>query len=291
MNRLLSAVVFSALFAIPALAQVDGPSAASDLTNGLAGASLPDSPGWTLAFDQQAQGTVTQAVTQAGNPTPCVPVPPPGTPAAAACSIDQQQNRPFIEYTKRIVPLTPFGKARLAFDDVKSPFNLLTIVGTSAYTIGRDAHTGYGPGMKGFGYNLGVSLSQDATGEFFGTFLVPVIFHQDPRYFRWPHATFHRRLLHVIEHEVIARGDNGHRMLNYSNLLTSPVTAQIANLYVPGIGTNVPDTTKRIVISFASEPIGNLVAEFLPDVASRIHIHVVFVQRILNNISGPGNPH
>ena len=141
--------------------------------------------------------------------------------------------------------------------------------------------------MKGFGYNFGVSLSQDATGELFGTFLIPSMFHQDPRYFRMPHAKPLRRVLHAVAHDVIAQGDDGRVMPNYANLIGPPIDAEIANLYVPGVGVNGPSTVDRIVTGFLTQPIGTLIAEFLPDIASRIHVHILIVQRILNQISAP----
>ena len=36
---------------------------------------------------------------------------------------------------------------------------------------------------------------------------------------------------------------------------------------------------------YALDPINSLLNEFLPDVASRVHIRIIFVQRILNNIA------
>ena len=41
----------------------------------------------------------------------------------------------------------------------------------------------------------------------------------------------------------------------------------------------------RIFTGYALDPVNNLLNEFLPDVASRVHIRVIFVQRILNNIA------
>ena len=184
-----------------------------------------------------------------------------------------------------VPPLTVGEKAHLALRDITDPFNLLTIAGTSAITIGADSHSAFGPGMRGYGYNVGTSLGQDVTGEFIGTFAVCSIFRQDPRYFRMPNHRWPRRLLHAVDHIVVAQGDNGKRIPNYSNLITAAASAEISNLYVPGLATDGASTTKRIFSGFLTEPIGTIVAEFLPDFASRIHVRVVVVQRYLNQIS------
>ena len=71
------------------------------------------------------------------------------------------------------LPLTPRQKFTLAARNVSDPFSLLTIGWVSAYSVATDSHNADGPGFRGFAKNAGVSLSQDMTGEFFSTFLIP----------------------------------------------------------------------------------------------------------------------
>jgi hypothetical protein len=136
---------------------------------------------------------------------------------------------------------------------------------------------------------VGVSFVEDATGEAIGTFAVCSLFHEDPRYFRMPHATVLRRVGHVLAHVVVAQGDNGRPMINFENLITYPAAAELSNLYVPGIDGNGPSTVERILTGLATEPITDFIAEFLPDVARRIHVRIVIVQQILNGIAA-GQP-
>ena len=35
----------------------------------------------------------------------------------------------------------------------------------------------------------------------------------------------------------------------------------------------------------ALDPVNNIINEFLPDVAKRIHVRIIFVQQILNNVA------
>jgi hypothetical protein len=189
-----------------------------------------------------------------------------------------------------IIPLSWQDKGYLALHDLADPANLGTILGISAISVGADSHSAYGPGMKGYGKTVGVSLLQDATGQFFGAFAIPSIFHQDPRYFRMRHSSIPRRILYAVSRSYVSRSDDGRTIPNYSTFLTYPITAEIANLYVPGIQSDAASTTARIATAYALDPVGNLLVEFLPDVASRVHVRVIFVQRILNNIaSSNGN--
>jgi hypothetical protein len=267
--------------------------------------SLPDSPDQTLQEPQSPTTEDQESVVAAAKaayassgtkPPPCrtnnwlgLQHPPQtiegSTPAPALLCVNVLD--PYARFldTRMPIPMTPRQKGYLAFRDVVDPFNIITILGSSGLTIAIDSHTAYGPGFKGWGELSGVSFSQDVIGEFFGTFLIPSIAHEDPHYHRMPTATFPRRLLHAVSRTVIAQSDYGHPMPNYATLLTYPIASEISNLYVPGIQSNGPSTVKRIFIGYALDPVNNIVTEFLPDVAKHIHVRIIFVQQILKQIA------
>ena len=188
-----------------------------------------------------------------------------------------------------VKPMTRREKARLAARNVMEPFNVLTILGSSAIAVGANSHSPYGPGMRGFGRNVGVSYTQDITGEFFGTFLISSIVHQDPHYHRMPTASIPRRVGHAIEQVVWTQGDNGKGMVNYADGIGFAIDDEIGNLYVPGRRTNLPSSAERYGIDLATAPIDNFVTEFLPDVARHIHVRVVLIQRIINQVAKTGS--
>ena len=53
------------------------------------------------------------------------------------------------------IPMTSEQKLFIASTDVIDPFNLVTLVGSSAYFVATTAHSAYGPGLPGFGRNVG----------------------------------------------------------------------------------------------------------------------------------------
>jgi hypothetical protein len=202
---------------------------------------------------------------------------------------------PFIDWYARFLngpavkKLTPREKGWLAVRDVIDPFNGLTIAANSAIFVGANSHSAYGPGMRGFGRNVRDSYSQDATGEFFGTFLIPSIAHQDPHYHRLPRASMKRRIAHALYQVVWTQGDNGGEMLNYANLVGFAIDDEVGNLYVPGQQTDLPASARRYAIGLATAPVENFITEFLPDLASHIHVRVVLVQQIINQVARTGN--
>jgi hypothetical protein len=182
-------------------------------------------------------------------------------------------------------PLTPRDKAWLAARNVADPFNSITILGEAGITIGSDSHTPYGPGMPGYGRYVGVSYSQDMIGEFFGTFLIPSVAHQDPHYHRMEKASIPRRIFHATWQVLWTQSDSGKGMPNYANIVGFAIDDGIANLYVPGRETNLGATGSRYAIGLATAPIGNYITEFVPDVARHIHVQIVIIQRIINQVA------
>lgn len=112
--------------------------------------------------------------------------------------------------------------------------------------------------MTGFVRYVGVSYSQDTTGEFIGAFLIPSIAHQDPHYHRMPTATIKRRIAHCLYQVLWTQGDNGKGMVNYADLAGFAIDDGIGNLYVPGQRTNLPSTAERYGIGLATAPIENV---------------------------------
>jgi hypothetical protein len=195
---------------------------------------------------------------------------------------------PFARYLKNplAVPITAQDNLRSALKDIIDPFNLLTILGDSAFGIGTDSHTPYGPGVRGISKYAGVSVTEDMTGEFFGTYLVPSLVHQDPHYHREPFMPIPHRILHAITQILWTQSYTGKPIFNYANVFGGIATAVVSNTFVPGPGRQGwANTAQRLSVAFATSPSGNLITEFVPDLASHINLRVVIFQRILNTVS------
>jgi hypothetical protein len=194
-----------------------------------------------------------------------------------------------VNYFQRFVdtgvhPLTPRQKAILAFRNTTDPYNFATIGFISALSTAADPDSPYGPGVPGFGRNFGVAYTETAVGEFFGTFLIPAIAHQDPHYHRMPNASYMRRIGHAITQVVWAQSDYGVGMPNYANLISTAIGDGLGNLYVPGRQKSWGAAASRYSTAIATDPIDNFITEFLPDVARRVNVHIVLVQQIVNQV-------
>ncbi len=267
---------------------------------------LPDAPSAILGYTVQTLSPATQQQPPSNLP-PDIAAPIPAVTTPPPCDKSLQPDERRIPWSIRAPnasgpcrrenplqeiisardspPLTPQLKAFLAIRNVADPFNLITIAAYSGIYVAADSHSAYGPGFPGWGRLAGYSTLEDMQSEFFGTFAIPSLVHEDPRYHRMPQASIKRRIGHALIHTVWTQHDDGTPMINYATLLTYPISAELSNLYVPGLSTNGPSTAKRILAGYATDPISPLIAEFLPDIAKHIHIRVVFVQEILQQVA------
>ena len=254
--------------AIPASEAAGTADAAVAIDIGSSAAGLP-------AENRDTSSLRAASPNQPGAPAQLPPCPPPPPVNWFARFLNGPQ----------VKPLTPREKGLLAVRNVLDPFNAVTIVANAAISVGSDSHSPYGPGMTGFGRYVGVEYAQDMTGEFVGTFLIPSIVHQDPHYHRMPNAPIIQRIRHAIVQVFWTQGDNGRGMLNYANLVGFAADDEISDLYVPARQTDLPASATRYAIGLGIAPTDNFITEFLPDLARRIHIRIVLVQRIIDQVA------
>src|SRR5512135_3206623 len=137
----------------------------------------------------------TAAAQQAGSNPP---------PAQQEQSQEQHRRRMMgIMSTRNVVaekerqPLTPRQKFVLFLRNASDPFQFLTVGLTAGISQAADSNRGYGQGAEGYGKRYGAGFADATSSEFFGSFLFPVMLHQDPRYLREGDGPFGRRLGHA----------------------------------------------------------------------------------------------
>jgi hypothetical protein len=180
---------------------------------------------------------------------------------------------------------SPEQKFRLAVTNIVNPFNLGTIVGEAGIEVAANSHTPTVRASTAGPSCPAPTFTQDMTDQFFGTFLIPSITHTDPHYHRRPDFSIPHRIWHCIDQIVWQRDDNGGHTFNYSQIVAPVIDISISNLYVPGLQTRFSADAERYVVGLATAPIDNFITEFVPSIASHIHTHVVFVQRVINQVA------
>jgi hypothetical protein len=130
----------------------------------------------------------------------------------------------------------------------------------------------FGQGMAGYGKRYAAALADTASSDFFHTFLFPVLFRQDPRYYRRLEGSASQRFGHAVSHVFIARSDSRHNMFNFSEWLGTVSAVALANTYHPGNRRGMGPAAQRIGISIGSDLGFDVLREFWPEIVRKFHL-------------------
>ena len=190
---------------------------------------------------------------------------------------EQEQQRIFgvfpnfyTSYVWHAVPLAAGQKYRLALRTSIDPVTFAVDATTAGIEQATNAFSGYGPGAEGYAKRFGAVYGDDVIETMIGSAILPSVLHQDPRYFYRGTGSVSSRALYAISTVVIARGDDGRRMPNYSNVLGNLAAAGISNLYYPASDRNSASVTvENALIGTAEGTISALLQEFFLKKLSR----------------------
>lgn len=168
------------------------------------------------------------------------------------------------------VPLSPKQKFRLAYRSAIDPFEFVAAGMLAGFGQATNNHASYGQGFAGYSKRYGAAYADSADGVFWGNAVLPVLLHQDPRYFRKGHGPVMDRILYSISTTVWTKNDNGSWGPNYSNVAGNFISGGISNLYYPPEDRGFELTFDGALIVTAEGALGALGVEFWPDVSRKL---------------------
>ena len=125
-------------------------------------------------------------------------------------------------------------------------------------------NAGFPNTFSGFQGHYGVNLAGDISGKFFGNFLMPSLFHEDPQYIALgPAAQWYDRTEHIFAHLIHTRSNH---ILNYSAVTSFVANAALANAYEPASQRTSGATGERVALNLAGYVAGDALTEFTPDI-------------------------
>ena len=221
-------------------------------------ASLPDSP-------DAAQAQTTPS--------------PSGTPATSSTSLEGKQ-------TKRILWIIPNFRSVSA--DVKLPpetvkekflgatqdsFDYSSFIYTGILAGISQAESSYPEfhqGAAGFGRYYWHTFADQTDENYWTEFILPVTFHQDPRYYTLGSGGFFKRTGYAFSRALITRTDSGKETFNLSEVVGAGAAAGISNLYYPEPYRTWTKTGQRWLDSVALDSATWIFREFWPDINNKI---------------------
>jgi len=163
------------------------------------------------------------------------------------------------------VPLTPRQKFNGFMNGSHSIQIGVNILSDALISQATGAYPKFGGGMQGFGQRLGASTAGAETAAFFGGFVYPTLFHQDPRFYPSRQHSVINRLAYAASRALIGRSDSGRSVINASVIASQFTEAAISNAYIPYRNETVSGTIENALTGLLGVVEGNIVNEFWPD--------------------------
>ncbi len=208
-----------------------------------------------------------------------------------------------VAYTSDLPPLTPKQKFHLAFRSATDPFQFAAAALDAAYSQATDdfgpefdrnksgqivREEGYGQGLGGYGKRFGAAYADNFDGTIIGNALLPILFKEDPRYFRRGSGSVKSRMLYAISTTVWCKRDSGTWGPNYANVIGNLAAGGISNIYYPSSDRGAGLTITRGLTVTAEGTLGGLANEFLPDLTRHFLHREVSGQRV--NVTAGSTP-
>ena len=164
------------------------------------------------------------------------------------------------------------AKFMLFVGDTIDPITFLSAAFNAGISQAQNTDPSYGQGAAGYGRRFGYNMIDQAQGNFFGDFAYPVIFSEDPRYYRLGTGSVPRRFFHAVKHSAIAYNVDGTEMPNYSLWFAATSSTVLSNVYHPDHRRGVGPTAESVG-SGIGEGIGfDVLREFWPEIARKFKL-------------------
>jgi len=163
-------------------------------------------------------------------------------------------------------------KFRLFVQDTFEPISFLSAGFNSGLGQAQNQDAQFGQGSLGYGKRFATNFAGQTTGLFFNEFLYPTLFREDPRYYRLGRGKTGERLLHSVEHSVVAHRDSGKRMFNFSEWLGNTTTVVLNNSYHPGNQRDPGAVARQVTYNVMFDIGFDVLREFWPEVAHKLKL-------------------
>jgi hypothetical protein len=237
-----------------------------------------------IVFGVLACGSAARAVAQEPSAPPAQPSPspaamppagqvpnaPPAPGPLALYNLLQSKSVVFPDIAYSTERLSAGQKFKLFVDNSVSVDSVTWSALGSLVGQADDSPTGYNQGWNGYGKRFGSDMARQASGEFFGTFLLASALHEDPRFYAEINPGFFHAMKYSVQRVFVMQNDDGRTVVSWSRLGGPLMAEGLANVYYPDRNRTVGDTLFRYGLDLASRAGGNMLREYWPVFLARI---------------------
>jgi hypothetical protein len=147
--------------------------------------------------------------------------------------------------------------------DYSSAFIPLALAGYSQLT---NATPEFGTGGIAYGRYLWHAAVDQTSENYMVEFVVPVITHEDTRYYTLGRGGFWKRTGYALSRAVVTRSDSGKEVFNASEVIGGGASAGLSSLYYPTAERSFGNTGKEWGLDVGIDAASFVAKEFWPDI-------------------------
>jgi hypothetical protein len=218
--------------------------------------------------------------------------PNPETPGSSPASSNTTQSTDSSEgqQTKRILgiapnfqavsanthlpPLSPRQKFWLATQGTFDYSSFISVGFQAAIEQASKTYPEFHQGAAGYGRYYWHTFADAGIENYLTGAILPVITHQDPRYYTLFHGGFFHRTSYAFSRLWITRKDAGDETFNSSEIVGAGVATVVSSRYYPQHERKATEILERWGSQMLSDGVGNVFEEFWPDIHHKLfHRH------------------
>jgi hypothetical protein len=196
--------------------------------------------------------------------------PVPGTRSNTRAGVRARRWSDVVNPGEKIPRLTVRDKLLFPVHEELRWTTLVPVLFDAEYGNITESDPKYGSNGEAFGKRLGASALHQATSRVLTDGLLPIAFHEDPRYYRQAYGSYQSRTWHALRRVVITQSDSGHRTFNFSDILGRGMGAALTQTYYPSASVNTEVVMRSWGYSVLALGGGNLFEEFWPDIRAKV---------------------
>jgi hypothetical protein len=234
---------------------------------------LPDAPRPQIAeaaVDEPASDDSALPGDWAQSQSPPAQADPQATSPMKNASVEKRKWAQYVDPGERIPPLYPEDKWVFWLHEEARPSSALPALISAGYGQLTDTPA-YGSDSGAFGDRVAAALVRQATMRFFCSSFFPVLYHEDPRYYRKASGGYLGRTGWAAERAFVTQRDSGKHGFNFSDVLGHLAASALTPAYYPSKSRNVHVVMQTWGTSIAGAVGNNLFLEFWPDVVNAWH--------------------
>jgi hypothetical protein len=142
----------------------------------------------------------------------------------------------------------------------------------AGYSMETDATPEFHQGAAGYARYFWHAAVDQTSENYMVEFVVPVIAHQDTRYYTLGHGGFLKRTGYALSRAVITRSDSGKEVFNASEVIGAGAASGLSTLYYPSRQRSLANTGQEWGLDVGIDAVSFAAKEFWPDI-NRVVFH------------------